>query len=57
MISIKEVEIIHNILIDKFGGSKGIRDAGLLKSALARPFSTFDGKELYADPIDNASAI
>ena len=26
MISIKEVEIIHNILIDKFGGAKGIRD-------------------------------
>jgi len=28
MISIREVEIIHNILIDKFGGSKGIRDIG-----------------------------
>lgn len=34
MISLEQTEIIHNILIDKFGGSKGIRDIGLLKSAL-----------------------
>jgi death-on-curing protein len=57
MISIKDVEIIHNILIDKFGGSKGIRDIGLLESALARPFATFDKNELYPSPIDKASAI
>ncbi len=57
MISIKEVEIIHNILIDKFGGSKGIRDIGLLESALGRPFATFDNKDLYPNPIEKASAI
>ena len=57
MISLKEVEIIHNILIDKFGGSKGIRDLGLLESALARPFATFDKNDLYPDPIDKAAAI
>lgn len=57
MISIREVEIVHNILIDKFGGSKGIRDLGLLESALARPFATFDGKDLYTNSIEKASAI
>lgn len=57
MISIKEVEIIHNILIDLYGGSKGIRDKGLLESALARPFVTFDNKDLYVSPIQKASAI
>ncbi|WP_396191898.1 type II toxin-antitoxin system death-on-curing family toxin [Flavobacterium sp.] len=57
MISIKEVEIIHNILIDKFGGAKGIRDFGLLESALARPFATFDGADLYSSPIEKAAAI
>lgn len=57
MISVEEVEIIHNILIDKFGGSKGIRDVGLLESALARPFATFDGNDLYSNPIEKASAI
>ena len=57
MISVQEVEIIHNILIDKFGGSKGIRDLGLLESAVARPFATFQMTDLYPNPIDKASAI
>src|SRR5690606_20108970 len=57
MISRKEVEIIHNILIDKFGGSKGIRDIGLLESALARPFATFDRNDLYPTSIEKAAAI
>jgi death-on-curing protein len=35
MIDIKTVESIHNILIDRFGGSKGIRDMGALEAALA----------------------
>jgi death-on-curing protein len=47
MIDIKDVLNIHNILIDKFGGSKGIRDIGLLESAINRPFATFDNKDLY----------
>lgn len=57
MISVKEVEIIHNILIDKFGGTKGIRDIGLLESALARPFATFDNTDLYSNVVEKASAI
>ena len=38
MIEIKEVKIIHGILIEKFGGAKGIRDIGALESAINRPF-------------------
>ncbi len=57
MISLKEVESIHEILIDKFGGTKGIRDRGALESAINRPYQTFDQKELYPDPIDKAAAI
>ncbi|WP_316806101.1 type II toxin-antitoxin system death-on-curing family toxin [Pedobacter agri] len=57
MISLKEAEVIHNILIEKFGGGKGIRDIGLLESALARPFATFGDKDLYASSIEKASAI
>lgn len=34
MIELKDVLNIHNILIDKFGGSKGIRDSGSLESAI-----------------------
>ena len=57
MISTNEAEAIHNILIAKFGGSKGIRDNGLLESALARPFATFDDKDLYPNAIEKAAAI
>lgn len=57
MISLKEVEGIHEILIDKFGGSTGIRDRGALESAINRPYQTFDQKELYPGPVDKAAAI
>jgi hypothetical protein len=46
MIDEKTAINIHNILIDKFGGTKGIRDINSLNSALARPYATFDQKDL-----------
>jgi death-on-curing protein len=57
MIDLKTVESIHNILIDKFGGGKGIRDQGSLEASLARPYATFDQKDLYPTSIDKASAL
>jgi len=57
MISEKEVLEIHSILIERFGGSSGIRDKELLNSALKRPYQTFDSQELYPTPIDKAAAI
>src|ERR1044071_5988339 len=57
MIPIKEVEQLHRILIDKFGGSHGIRDNSALQSALARPFQTFDGKELYTSVLEKAASL
>lgn len=57
MISIKEVEQIHNLLIAEFGGAKGIRNLGALDAAINRPFASFDQQELYPNPIDKAAAI
>lgn len=57
MIEIRDVLSIHNLLIDKFGGSKGVRDQGLLKSAINRPFATFDNQDLYPAASDKAAAI
>lgn len=36
-LSLDEVIAIHERLIDKFGGTSGIRDKGLLESAIYRP--------------------
>jgi death-on-curing protein len=57
MISIENAIKIQNVLIDKFGGTSGVRDKKLLESALARPYQTFDKKELYKSPIEKASAL
>ena len=57
MIDINDVKLIHQILIEKFGGSYGIRDIKLLESALARPFQTFDEKDLYQSPVEKAAAL
>lgn len=57
MISEKEAIEIHSILIERFGGSTGVRDKELLNSALNRPYQTFEGNELYPTPIDKAAAI
>lgn len=43
----EDVLAIHEAAIIKFGGLDGVRDEGLLESALAQPFQTFGGEELY----------
>jgi death on curing protein len=57
MIAISEVILIQDILIEKFGGSRGIRDRGLLESALSRPFQTFDTNDLYSTATQKAAAL
>lgn len=43
----EQILMLHDRLIEATGGSKGIRDEGMLDSALANPFQSFGGKELY----------
>ena len=57
MIPFKEVELLHRILIDKFGGSHGIRDKAALESAISRPFQTFDGNDLYPSVLEKAASL
>ncbi len=57
MINIELVISLHVLLIEKFGGSNGIRDYNALESAIARPFMTFDKEDLYPSPIEKAAAL
>lgn len=57
MISLADILFLHESAIADYGGSKGVRDEGLLLSAVSRPFQTFDGKELYPGPIEKAAAV
>jgi death-on-curing protein len=47
---------IHERQIEKFGGLQGIRDEGLLESALAQPMMTFNGKLLHPTIAEQSAA-
>lgn len=57
MIKTNDAIRIHEVLIEEFGGTKGIRNLDLLESALSRPFQTFDKADLYKYPIEKAAAL
>ena len=46
-LSKEQVLRLHNALLETFGGTAGVRDDGLLESALNAPFATFGGQYLY----------
>ena len=41
------MKLLHQLIAQETGGSIGLRDEGLLESALEGAFATFGGKELY----------
>lgn len=57
MIDINTAIYIHEVLIDKIGGSTSIRDKGALEASLNRPYVTFDKIDLYPTVIDKAAAL
>jgi len=57
MISIDDILLLHERSIKDYGGSKGVRDLGLLESSIARPFQTFAGNDLYNDALKKAAAL
>ncbi|HSM83506.1 MAG TPA: type II toxin-antitoxin system death-on-curing family toxin [Nodosilinea sp.] len=52
----EEVLLLHTDQIATFGGTTGVRDQGLLDSALAQPQATFDGELLHPTLADQAAA-
>ena len=43
----RQVQLLHQQLIEASGGSPGLRDEGLLESALSAPFQSFAGTCAY----------
>lgn len=52
-----EVLELHRRVIEQSGGTLGIRDLGLLESAIAQPRMTFDGADLYPTLLEKAAAL
>jgi len=55
-LSLDEVIELHRDQIERYGGSAGIRDVGLLQSAIAMPQAGFGGQFLHADLFEMAAA-
>lgn len=55
-LTLAEIIEIHKNQISLYGGDDGIRDIGLLSSALAIPKSTFNEKFLHSDIYEMAAA-
>ena len=49
-----QIILLQKQLIESFGGIHGIRDDGLLESALAAPYQSFAGTEFYPGIVDKA---
>lgn len=52
----EDVLVIHHEIIEATGGTHGVRDAGLLISAVERPKMRYAGKELYKGVFRKAAA-
>lgn len=51
-LDMQDVLTLHRTQLERFGGAPGVRDAGLIEAALARPQSGY-----YGDLIEEAAAL
>jgi death-on-curing protein len=56
-LALEQVLKLHRDQTSAYGGDTGLRDRGLLESAIARPAMTFGGDDLYPDLPSKAAAL
>ena len=56
-LSKEKVLLLHKLIAQETGGSVGVRDEGLLESALEAAFSGFGGKEFYPTKEEKGARI
>ena len=56
-LSLGEIVDLHQALLEQSGGATGIRDLGMLESALAQPRATFGGTDLHQTLVAKAAAL
>ena len=47
LLTLEQILILHQRVIEQSGGASGIRDQGILESALAQPEMSYAGQSLY----------
>ncbi|MCR5490439.1 MAG: type II toxin-antitoxin system death-on-curing family toxin [Saccharofermentans sp.] len=48
----EQIIMLHEAIYERYGGSCGVLNEGMLDSALQAPFQTFGGEELFPDTKD-----
>ena len=56
-LSKEKVLLLHQLIAEETGGSVGVRDVGLLESALNNAYATFGGEELYKTKEEKAASL
>jgi death-on-curing protein len=56
-LTLDEVLELHRLALEQTGGMPGLRDLGMLESAVAQPYMAYGGEELYPTLFDKASAL
>lgn len=57
VLSKKQILAMHHALVMETGGTDGLRDEGLLDSAIAAPFQTFDSIEFFESVYQKAARL
>ena len=57
VLSKRQILMLHSTLVAQFGGMDGLRDEGLLESAINTPLQTFAGQELYPTVLEKAARL
>ena len=52
-----EVLLLHDQLVVETGGLSGLRDEGMLDSALSAPYQTFGGEDIYPSLLQKAARL
>lgn len=56
-LTIADIILLQHKLINQTGGSHGVRDLGLIESALSRMQASFDGEDLYVTIESKVAAV
>ena len=56
-LTLGEVLVLHQRLLELAGGGHGLRDLGALESAVAQPRMTSGGEDLYPDLVSKGAAL
>ncbi len=54
ILSKKQIILLHDHLLRETGGAAGLRDEGLLDSAVSAPLQSFDDSELFPTVLEKA---